>query len=263
MMQTILKLFILVLAGWSGTAAAQAAAQAPARPTVVLVHGAFAESSSWNPVIAELLKDGYPVIAAANPLRSVKGDASYLTSILSSIPGDVVLVGHSYAGLVMTQAAADAPNVKSLVYVAGYAPEVGESAASISSRFPEGTLGQALAPPVRQADGSNDIYIDQGKFWAQFAADVPQSAAAKMAASQRPIIEAALGETVTTAAWKTKPTWFIYGALDKNIPRSAQAFMARRAKARETVEVPGASHVVMISHAGKVAAMIKRAAARQ
>jgi pimeloyl-ACP methyl ester carboxylesterase len=173
----------------------------------------------------------------------------------------VILVGHSYAGIVMTEAAGDTPNVKSLVYVAGYAPDVGESAASISRQFPEGTLGPAIAPPVTNADGSKDLYIDQSKFWSQFAADVPQADALKMAASQRPIAEAALAESVTAAAWKTKPSWFIYGARDKNIPRSALAFMAKRAAAKESVEVPGASHVVMISHPQKVLAMIKRAAA--
>jgi pimeloyl-ACP methyl ester carboxylesterase len=259
-MHTILKLILLVLAGWAGTGAAQAPPKTQTRPTVVLVHGAFAESSSWNSVVGELLKDGYPVIAAANPLRSVKGDAAYLTGILSSIPGEVILVGHSYAGLVMTEAAAAAPNVRSLVYVAGYAPDVGESAVTISGRFPEGTLGPSIAPPVTYADGGKDLYIDQAKFRAQFAADVPEGEAARMAATQRPILEAALAEPVSVAAWKTKPSWFIYGALDKNIPRSAQAFMAERAKARETIEVPGASHVVMISHPDKVAAMIKRAA---
>jgi pimeloyl-ACP methyl ester carboxylesterase len=259
-MPTFLRLLLLIFAGWAGTAGAQTVEKAQARPTVVLVHGAFADSSSWNDVMAGLLKDGYPVIAVANPLRSVSGDAAYLSSILSSVKGEVVLVGHSYAGIVMTQAAANAPNVKSLVYVAGYAPDVGESASSISGRFSGGTLAQAIAPPVVQADGGNDLYIDQSKFWAQFAADVPQAEAAKMAASQRPILEAAFGETVSAAAWKAKPSWFIYGALDKNIPRSALAFMAQRARARETVEVPGASHVVMISHADKVLAMIRRAA---
>jgi pimeloyl-ACP methyl ester carboxylesterase len=260
-MQTVLKFFLLVLTGWAGTAAAQSPSRAEVRPTVVLVHGAFAESASWDAVTGGLLKDGYPVIAVANPLRGVKADSSYLLSLLRSVPGEVILVGHSYAGIVMTEAAGDAPNVKSLVYVAGYAPDVGESAASISRQFPEGTLGPAIAPPVTNADGSKDLYIDQSKFWSQFAADVPQSDALKMAASQRPIAEAALAESVTTAAWKTKPSWFIYGSRDKNIPRSALAFMAKRAAAKETVEVPGASHVVMISHPQKVLAMIKRAAA--
>jgi pimeloyl-ACP methyl ester carboxylesterase len=131
-MQTVLKFFLLVLAGWAGTAAAQSPSRAEVRPTVVLVHGAFAESASWDAVTGGLLKDGYPVIAVANPLRGVKADSSYLLSLLRSVPGEVILVGHSYAGIVMTEAAGDAPNVKSLVYVAGYAPDVGESAASRS-----------------------------------------------------------------------------------------------------------------------------------
>jgi pimeloyl-ACP methyl ester carboxylesterase len=254
---------ILVLAIAGLAAASSAGAQKPGtgavRPTVVLVHGAFAESASWNDVAGELLKDGYPVIAVANPLRSVMGDSAYLSSILSSIEGSVVLVGHSYAGVLITQAGA-APNVKSLVYVDGYAPDIGEGGAAISARFPTGTLGQALAPPVLQPDGSKDIYIDQAKFRAQFAADVSPAEAAKMAATQRPVIEAALSDPVTAAAWKTKPSWFIYGSLDKNIPPSAHSFMAKRAGAREEVEVRGASHVVMISHPREVAAMIKRAA---
>jgi pimeloyl-ACP methyl ester carboxylesterase len=150
--------------------------------------------------------------------------------------------------------------VKALVFVAGYAPDVGESAVSISTRFPEGTLGQALAKPVLQQDGAKDLYIEPAKFWAQFAADVPKREAAQMAAAQRPVLEAALGEPASAAAWKGLPSWFIYGSLDKNIPRSAQAFMAKRANARETIEVKGASHVVMISHPREVAALIERAA---
>lgn len=259
-MYRIVHLFLAALAGCACAAAAQGPLPATARPTVVLVHGAFAESSSWNAVVDELLKDGYPIVAAANPLRAVKGDASYLSSILSSIPGEVVLVGHSYAGVVISEAAGAAPNVRSLVFVAGYAPDVGESAAAIAARFPEGTLAQALAKPVPQADGGKDLYIDPGKFRAQFAADLPEAEAARMAATQRPIAEAALAEPVSAAAWRTKPSWFIYGSLDRNIPRSAQAFMAMRAHSRETAEVPGASHVVMISHPDRVAAMIRRAA---
>lgn len=258
-MQKIRKLLLLAAASWSVSLGAQPTEQT-AKPTIVLLHGAFAESASWNGVITKLMKDGYPVIAAANPLRSVKSDADYLSSIVSSISGDVILVGHSYAGVVISVAAVEAPNVKSLVYVAGYAPDVGESAATIAGRFPEGTLGQALAKPVVQADGSKDLYIAPAKFWAQFAADVPESDAAEMAATQRPITESALGEPVAAAAWRSKPSWFIYGSLDKNIPRSAQAFMAKRANAKETVEINGASHVVMISHPDQVAAIIERAA---
>jgi pimeloyl-ACP methyl ester carboxylesterase len=259
-MHIIFKLLVIVLFGWAGTSSANPTKTPAERPMIVLVHGAFADSSSWDAVTNQLLKDGYRVVATANPLRSVQGDASDLSSLLASVDGDVVLVGHSYAGIVMSQAAANAPNVKSLVFVAGYAPDVGESAVSISGKFPEGTLGQALAKPVLQPDGGKDLYIEPAKFWQQFAADVPESDARRMAATQRPVREAALGEPVTAAAWKSKPSWFIYGASDKNIPRSALAFMANRAKAKETVEVAGASHVVMISHPAKVVAMIKRAA---
>jgi pimeloyl-ACP methyl ester carboxylesterase len=260
-MGTLANLMMAAALALPATAGAQGRGTDAKRPTIVLVHGAFAESASWNAVMAELIRDGYPVVAAANPLRSVAGDASYVTSILASIPGDVVLVGHSYGGTIISQAGADAGNVKALVYVAGFALEPGESGATIAGRFPEGTLGQALAKPVAQADGGKDLYIDLPKFRAQFAADVPASEAALMAAAQRPITEAALGEQVIAAAWKSKPSWFIYGSLDKNIPRSAHAFMAKRAKARETVEVAGASHVVMISHPHEVAAIIERAAA--
>ena len=249
----------LVLA--SGSAASAAPAQGSAeRPTIVLVHGAFAESSSWDGVTGQLLRDGYPVIAAANPLRGIKEDGAYLSSIVDAIEGPVVLVGHSYAGAVIS--AVRSPNVKALVFVAGYALAPGESAASMSAKFPTGTLGQALAPPVAVPGGAKDLYILPAKFWAQFAADVPAQDAAKMAATQRPVTEAALNEAAGTAGWQNTPSWFIYGALDKNIPATAQAFMAKRASAREVIEVPGASHVVMISHADAVTGMIKRAAGR-
>lgn len=230
------------------------------KPTIVLVHGAFAGSSSWNGVIAELAKDGYPVIAAANPLRSVKGDARYVEDIVASVSGPVVLVGHSYGGAVISVAAANKTNVKALVFVAGFAPEVGESAASLGEKFPTGTLGQTLAPPVELSDGSKDLYIDQAKYWKQFAADVPQTAAAEMAVTQRPITQAALGESVATQSWRTVPSWFVWGSLDRNIPAALHAFMAKRAGAREAIEIPGASHVVMVSHPLKVAEMIERAA---
>jgi pimeloyl-ACP methyl ester carboxylesterase len=246
---------MLLAANWAVPASAQ-----PRKPTVILVHGAFAESASWTPVIVELEKAGYPVIAAANPLRGLANDAAYVASIVKATPGKVVLVGHSYGGAVISGAAKDQPNVKALVIVAGFALEVGESAAAIGSKFPTGTLGQALADPVVQADGSKDLYISNSKFRLQFAADVPAVEAAIMAATQRPITEAAFTEPARAAAWKTIPTRFIYGLEDKNIPKEALAFMAERARSRETVEVPGASHVVMISHPHAVAAMIDRAA---
>lgn len=241
-------------------AQAQTPATTPAKPTIVLVHGAFAESASWNGVIGRLAAKGYPVIAAAVPLRSLKGDAEYVGSLLSSVNGPVVLVGHSYGGEVISVAAAGRQNVKSLVFVAGLAPEVGESAASLGARFPTGTLGQTLAPPVSLADGTADIYILQSKYWKQFAADVPEADAMQMAAAQRPIVQAALAEPAGAQSWRTVPSWFVWGSADRNIPAALHAFMAKRASAREAVEVPGSSHVVMISHPQLVSAIIERAA---
>lgn len=248
----------LAIAGalFSGTAFAQPAA----KPTVVLVHGAFADSSSWNGVAEILQKDGYPVVAAANPLRSVSGDAAYVSSIVDSIKGPVVLVGHSYGGQVITTAANGHDNVKSLVYVAAFAPEAGEAVAELAGKFPGGTLGQALAPPVKLADGGVDLYIDQAKFQQQFAQDVPVAEAALMAIGQRPITEAALTEKSGNPAWKTLPSWFVYGDGDRNIPAKALSFMAERAGSKRTVVIKDASHVVMVSHPAEVAALIQEAA---
>lgn len=247
----------LMLAGLP--AAAAAAATQPV--TIILVHGAFAGSSSWNGVVGKLQADGYRVIAAANPLRSVGGDGDYVARIARSVSGPVVLVGHSCGGEVITAAAAGADNVKALVFVAGLAPETGESAVTLGNRFPTGTLGQTLTKPIPQADGKGDVYIDQAKFWQQFAADVPEAEAKVMAVTQRPIPVETLGEpSPAVATWKTLPSFFIYGSLDKNIPAMLHAFMAKRAGAKETVEIKGASHVVMVSHPKEVAQMIERAA---
>jgi pimeloyl-ACP methyl ester carboxylesterase len=237
------------------------AATSNAKPTVVLVHGAFAESSSWNGVITKLLGDGYSVIAAANPLRGVKNDADYVASILNGIKGPIVLVGHSYGGTVITNAANGNKNVKALVYVAAFAPETGETTAELSGRYPGGTLGSALAPPVALPDSGKDLYIQQDRFRDQFAADVPESEAKLMAGTQRPITEAALNDASGAPAWKTIPSWFIYGDRDLNVPAAALSFMAQRAGSRKTVVIKGASHVVMTSQPAAVAALIREAAA--
>jgi pimeloyl-ACP methyl ester carboxylesterase len=229
------------------------------KPTIILVHGAFAESSSWNGVVSELLADGYPVVAAANPLRGVKSDAAYVSSIVSSIKGPVVLVGHSYGGSVISNVHNDG-KVKAHVYVAAFALEQGESTVEMSDRFPGGTLGPTLAAPVALPDGGKDLYIQQDKFNAQFAADVPAKQAKLDAATQRPIAEAALGEPSGAPAWKSVPSWHIYGDADKNIPPAAMKFMAERAGSKETVVLKGASHVPMVSQPKAVAAIIKRAA---
>ncbi|NWD78326.1 alpha/beta hydrolase [Pseudomonas gingeri] len=244
--------------GWAGSAVA--AAQPGQKTTVVLVHGAFAESASWNGVIARLQAKGYPVIAVANPLHGVKSDSDYVADIIEHTPGPVILVGHSYGGSVISNAVHGRSNVKALVYVAAFAPEKGETALELSGRFPGSTLGPTLAPPVPLKDGTVDLFIQQDKFAAQFAADVAPKDAALMAATQRPVAEAALKEGSGDPAWKTTPSWFIYGSADKNIPEAALKFMAERAGSKETVDIKGASHVVMVSHPDKVAAIIEDAA---
>jgi pimeloyl-ACP methyl ester carboxylesterase len=232
----------------------------PQKITVVLVHGAFAESSSWNDVIRILSAKGYPVVAVGNPLRSVKADAAEVSAVVASINGPVVLVGHSYGGSVISNVSADAIKVKALVFVAAFAPEAGESAAGLSAKFPGSTLKEALAPPVPLRDGGVNIFIRGERFHDQFAADVPAKSAALMAATQRPITEAALGEGAGDPIWKSIPSWFVYGDQDRNIPSAALAYMAERANSRETVVVRGGSHVVMVSQPKVVATLIEHAA---
>jgi pimeloyl-ACP methyl ester carboxylesterase len=239
---------------------AQSTAAQTSRPTVVLVHGAFAESASWNGVASRLLDQGYPVVAVANPLRGVTVDADYTAGILKSISGPIVLVGHSYGGMVISQAATGNANIVGLVFVAAFAPEAGEQAGELTSRLPGSTLGPTLTPPIALPDGGSDVAIQQEKFWAQFAADVPEAEAKVMAVTQRPAALAAFSDPAGPPAWKTIPSRFIYGELDKNIPAALQGFMAERAGSLETVEVMGASHVVMVSHPDAVAAMIVNAA---
>ncbi|MBZ9656903.1 alpha/beta fold hydrolase [Phyllobacterium lublinensis] len=238
----------------------QAQAQQPAKPTIVLVHGAFADTSSWNGVIKILEKDGYPVVAAANPLRGVANDAEYIGNIVSGINSPVVLVGHSYGGSVVSSAANSHDNVKALVYVSAFAPEAGETAVGLTGKFPGSTLGPTLAPPVKLSGGGTDLYIQQDKFHDQFAADVPQADAKLMAATQRPVTEAALNEASGDPAWKHISSWFVYGDKDKNIPPQSLAFMAERAHSHHTVIVKGASHVVMVSNPEPVARLIESAA---
>ncbi|MEV4374972.1 alpha/beta hydrolase [Nonomuraea sp. NPDC049637] len=230
-----------------------------AQPTIVLVHGAFAESASWNGVIQRLHAHGYPVIAAGNPLRSLSGDAAGVSALLATVEGPVVLVGHSYGGAVISNAAVGHDHVRALVYVAAFAPEAGESIGELSGKYPGGTLGQTLAE-VPLPDGSVDLYIRQDLFHQQFAADVPAERAVLDAAAQRPLNTVALNEGAGEPAWKTIPSWFVYPELDRNIPLAAHRFMADRAGSRESVELPGASHAIPASEPEAVAAVIIAAA---
>lgn len=230
------------------------------KPTVVLVHGAFAESASWNGVIAALLGDGFPAIAVANPLRGVKYDADYLRSVLAQIQGPIVLVGHSYGGTVITNGATGNGQVKALVYVGGFAPDTGESAAELAGRYEGGSLGETLTA-VKLPTGETDLYIRQDRYHAQFAADSPAADAAVMAVTQRPIVESALNEPSAEPAWRAIQSWFLFGSEDKNIPAAVQRFMAERAGSRRTVELAGGSHTVGIPEAAAVVELIREAAA--
>ena len=229
--------------------------------TIVLVHGAFADASGWSGVFQRLTARGYDVIAPANHLRSIKTDAESIASLLASIAGPIVLVGHSYGGAVITNAARRNTNVKALVYVDGFALDEGESASSISDRFPGEKIAPALAAPVPLKEGGADLYIGKQNFHAQFAADVPEAEAMLMWATQRPLTVAAVTEASGAPAWKTIPSWFVYGLADRSIPVAALQFMANRAGAKEIVEIDGGSHVVMVSHPDEVAELIERAAA--
>jgi pimeloyl-ACP methyl ester carboxylesterase len=241
-------------------AAAPTQAQTSQKPTVILVHGAFNESSSWEGVIRLLQADGYPVVAAAIPLRGVKSDSAYLADLIDTVKGSVVLVGHSFSGMTITNAATGKSNVRALVFVAALAPDTGETANDLLSKYPGGTSGSALAPPVPLGDGAHDLYVQPEKFHAQFAADVKVATANIMAVTQRPIVDTAFGEQSGSPAWRSIPSWFIHGTGDKNLPVATDDFMAKRAGAKKIVEIKGASHLLMVSHPKETAKLIVEAA---
>ncbi|MCS5735069.1 alpha/beta fold hydrolase [Herbiconiux daphne] len=231
-------------------------------PTIVLSHGAFADSSSWNGVIKRLRESDFPVIAAPNALRGPIADGDALRSLLDTIEGRIVLVGHSYGGTVISRAAAGLDRVAALVYVAGFAPENGESVGDIAGKFTGSTLGETLI--ARQlSDGSVDLYIDPGKFHDQVAADLPVADAELAALTQRPISNIAIEQPFAAEppAWKTTPSWFVFGDADKNIPLQTHRWMADRAVATRVLEIPRASHAIPISHPDEVAYLIADAAA--
>jgi pimeloyl-ACP methyl ester carboxylesterase len=231
-------------------------------PTVVLVHGAFADASSFAQVIPELLADGTPVVAPAVPNRSLSGDAAYVSSVIRQVKGPVVLVGHSYGGAVITVAGME-DNVKALVYLSAYALDVGESLGELQGRFPESPLAKALVYTPFPIDGSTetgtDVSVAVGQFPDIFAGDVDPSLAAVLAVSQRPLAAVAFTEPASAAAWKTKPAWGSVAIADRTINPEVERFGYRRAS-MTTVEIDS-SHLVMLSHPKEVAELIREAIA--
>lgn len=232
------------------------------KPTIVLVHGAFADASSWNGVVERLQKNGYKVAAPANPLRGIPQDSTYLASFLKSVKGPIVLAGHSYGGEVISQAAVGNDNVKALVYINAIMPDVGESFSSLSAKFAPPELTKALKQvPFRNGDGTTgtDVYVQPDRLHQVFAKDLPTSQADILAATQRPIALSAFTEKLTGAAWRNKPVYALVGRQDQAINPSLERFEAKRAHARKTVEIDS-SHVSLVSQPQAVKNLIVDAA---
>ncbi|MFI1837311.1 alpha/beta fold hydrolase [Streptomyces olivaceoviridis] len=229
-------------------------------PTVVLVHGAFADASSYAEVIPRLIARGLDVVAPAVPNRSLLGDAAYVADIVRQIDGPVVLVGHSYGGAVITVAGVE-DNVQALVYLAGYALEEGESLGELQGRFPDSDLAGALVYTPFPVEGSDqpgtDVSVQPGKFPAIFAADVDPRLASALAVSQRPLAAQAFTEAAPAAAWKTKPSWGLVASADHTINPDVERYGYRRA-GMTTVEVDS-SHLVMLAHPERVVRLIEDA----
>ncbi len=229
-------------------------------PTVVLVHGAFADASGFGGVITELGKDGVRAVAPPNPLRSLSGDAAAIVDRIAAIDGPVLLVGHSYGGAVITQASAALPNVVGLVYVAAFGLAVGESCASVQEGFPASMLSTSLAPTPYDAPGAPggpDFYIVEDAFQETFCGDSSGHDAKIMFATQRPLSGAAYTESATAAGWTTLPSWSLVSEKDNSIPPTVQHFMAERMKA--TTETIDGSHTAFVVHPGTVASFIQKA----
>src|SRR5271155_3913853 len=226
-------------------------------PTIVLVHGAFADASGFAGVIRELQSAGHVVIAAPNPLRSPAFDAAAISAIVTAIGGPVVLVGHSYGGAVITQASTGLANVTALVYLAAFGLDEGESCASVQQPFSPPLLASTSYPTSYDAPGAPqgpDLYITKDRFRETFCADVPVDIAEVMFATQRPLSLAALTENATAAGWKTKPCWFLVSEHDNAIPPDAERFMAQRMGA--VTEPISGSHTAFIAQPVAVAGFI-------
>jgi pimeloyl-ACP methyl ester carboxylesterase len=244
-----------LVAGIAGSTPSQAS---DPKPTIVLVHGAWADSSGWNDSVKALQDKGYTALAVATPLRSLHGDAAYLSSVLATIDGPIVLVGHSYGGMVLTNAATGNPNVKALVYIAAFAPDEGEKQIELILKNPGSEIGPDTLTVRPSPGGGHDSYITPSVFHRIFAHDVSKKTAAVMAATQRPFELSILEELSGPAAWKSIPSWYLVATEDRAIPPATQRFMAERAGA--TVAEVGASHVPMNSRPAAVTDLILDAA---
>jgi pimeloyl-ACP methyl ester carboxylesterase len=232
-----------------------------ARPTIVLVHGAWADNSGFDGSIRALRDQGFHAIGAANPLRELRSDAAYVAALLRSIEGPIVMVGHSYGGAVISNAAAGNDQVKALVYINGWVPDEGESLIQLAQMNEGSLIPDSLRPvPYKDPDGADvvDLYIDQEKFRAAFAGDVEPDTAEVMAVAQRPFTEAAFGAPSGPVAWRSVPSWYLLGTEDKAIPPATQRYMAERAGST-VVEVP-ASHASMVSQPAATTDLIIAAA---
>ena len=245
----------LTIASLFGLAAVPLAAPAirTQKPTIVLIHGAFADASSWNKVIPILQGDGYMVTAVQIPLSSLSDDVTATKRVLDAQTGPVVLVGHSWGGAVITAAAAGDKRIKSLVYVAAFAPEAGEVVTAPAANFPAPELNSVLKP-----DEAGFVYIDRARFHDAFARDLPEADTRIMAATQKPISGKSFGETMPAAAWKTIPSWYIVSTEDRAINPDLERYYAKRIGAT-TTEIK-ASHVPFLSHPKEVARVIEAAA---
>ena len=240
----------------------QRSPQTEVKPTIVLVHGAFADASSWNGVIGRLQQQGYTVIAPANPLRGVAADSAYIASLLSQIDGPVLLAGHSYGGAVITNAAATAPNVAGLVFVAAFAPDDGERLGDVEAGSKDSVLNTAQVqyhyPEGPDGETSVEFAINPAQLREVFAADLPEQTTALMAATQRPVAAAAFTDASGPPAWRKLPSWAVVATGDKAAGTDVVRSMARRAGA-DIVEIEG-SHVIMISQPQAVTDHILKAA---
>jgi pimeloyl-ACP methyl ester carboxylesterase len=252
-------LYLITLAG-CGEVGASAAPPEQAKPTVVLVHGAFADASSWSGVVTRLQKQGYTVVAPALAMRGLASDSAYLASLLSQIDGPVVLVGHSYGGAVISNAATGAKNVRALVYVNAFATENGEVLSTVEKGSTDSALNPALKQftyPIGNGTTAVELLVDPAKFPAVFGGDLPPEEAALLAATQRPIAASAFSEPAGPPAWKSLPSWAVVATGDKAAGTDVTLSMAKRAGA--TITELNGSHLIMVSQPDAVTDVILKA----